>query len=193
MLRQLEAARALGAGTSLGSDALIARSVERLRGALGEVAALVASEQSAPHRRPSPTLQVGGQRGMLGQSLGYWVGLLAGAGVSVHLSIAGDIALLPDAVEIAVAELLGEAFANVAAHSAAAEVNVSLLLGADTATVTVADPGPARRSGAGSGSGLARHAERVADLGGRLTAGACPDGGFVLRAQLPVQTTTSNR
>ncbi len=193
VLRQLEAAQTLRASASPAGDAMIARSVERLRDALGEVSTLVVSEQLVP-RSPYPrTAVVAGRRGMLGEALGHWVGLLAAAGISVHLSVSGDAASLPDAVEVAIAGLVAEGLANVAAHSAAPEVTVSLQLGAEDATVAISDPGPARQDSSGSCSGLARQNRQIADLGGNLHAGTCPNGGFTLRAHLPAQITANSQ
>jgi signal transduction histidine kinase len=130
---------------------------------------------------------------MLGDTLGHWVGLLAAARVSVHLSVNGDAGSLPGSVEAAAAGVVAEGLANVAAHSAAPEVTVSLQLGIDGATVAVCDPGPARQNSRGSNSGLARQHRRITDLGGHLHAGACPNGGFALQAHLPAQIATKSR
>lgn len=193
VLRELEAAQTLRATAKPGGDALIARSVERLRDALDEVSALVVSERPVP-RAPS-VRTAGGERchGTLADTLGRWVGLLAATGVSVHVSVTGDGASLPGVVEAAAAAVVAEGLANVVAHSAAPEVTVSLRLGVEGATVAVCDPGPARPNSGGSGSGLARQHDRITEMGGHLYAGACPNGGFALRAHLPAQTTTDSR
>ena len=193
VLRQLEAAQTLRASASPAGDAMIARSVERLRDALGEVSTLVVSEQLVP-RSPYPrTAEAAGRRGMLGEALGHWVGLLAAAGVSVHLSVNGDAASLPNAVEATAAGVVAEGLANVAAHSAAPEVTVSLQLGIEGATVAISDPGPARQDSSGSGSGLDRQRDRIDDLGGSLNAGTGPNGGFSLRAHLPAHLSANSQ
>lgn len=89
--------------------------------------------------------------------------------------------------------MVAEGLANVAAHSAAPEVTVSLQLGIEGATIAVCDPGPARQSSGGSGSGLNRQHDRVTDLGGHLYAEACPNGSFALQAHLPAQIATKSR
>ena len=57
----------------------------------------------------------------------------------------------------------------------------------DELQIEVRDDGARRRRRAtGSGYGLVGVRERVKIYGGEMTAGAAPDGGFVLGARLPL-------
>jgi signal transduction histidine kinase len=59
-------------------------------------------------------------------------------------------------------------------------------VGAGTLTVTVTDDGRGPRSTNGHGHGLVGMRERVAVLGGTFDAGARSQGGFGIRARLPL-------
>ncbi len=50
---------------------------------------------------------------------------------------------------------------------------------------------PGEASGASAGTGIAGMRQRAAAVGGRLDAGPDPEGGFVVRAELPLTTTAS--
>ncbi|GAA3519723.1 hypothetical protein GCM10022220_70520 [Actinocatenispora rupis] len=115
-------------------------------------------------------------------------GLVAGlrrAGVRVELATVGLDRELPSPVQVCVYRVVQEALSNATRHAPGAPV---------TASVTVADghvalrvrngPGASVTTG-GAGHGLIGMRERVALLGGDLTAGRDPDGGFTVAATLP--------
>jgi signal transduction histidine kinase len=71
---------------------------------------------------------------------------------------------------------------------------VRLDLDRDALRLRVDDDGPATGADAGgSGNGLAGMRERAAALGGSIDAGPRPDGGWRVRAVLPLTTKEENR
>jgi signal transduction histidine kinase len=107
------------------------------------------------------------------------------AGVDVTLSVAGDLAAVPDATGLGLYRIVQESLANVAKHAPGSRAEVRLDLAAETALVVSNTlPRPARRNAGGSGlSGMAARAEQ---LGAQLTAG--PQGRtWEVRVALPRQ------
>jgi signal transduction histidine kinase len=84
-----------------------------------------------------------------------------------------------------------EALTNAARYAPGAEVSV-LFDWSDALTITVANSAPDRAAvqGQGSGLGLAGMQERLTDVGGSLTAGPTPDGGWSVIATLPIEGTS---
>jgi signal transduction histidine kinase len=79
-----------------------------------------------------------------------------------------------------------EALTNVARHARGAQVSLRICKDGDDLEVSVADDGnAAAATGKGSGFGLVGLAERVRALGGTLSAGAAPEGGFSVHALIP--------
>jgi signal transduction histidine kinase len=111
---------------------------------------------------------------------------LGSAGVDV--TVDGTAGPLPRSLGLAVYRIVQEGLTNVARHSAAKTARVSLHRDQATLTVTVVDDGPPRtvRLTGPGGHGLTGLRERVGGYGGHLETGARPDGGFELRAALPV-------
>jgi len=114
-------------------------------------------------------------------------GRLRAAGLKVSLSIDGDHAALPPAVNVSAYRIVQEALTNVLKHAgpARAEVTVGCADGAVTIEVTDDGAGNPAPPGPAGGQGLAGMRERVALFGGDLRAGPRPGGGFTVRARLP--------
>jgi signal transduction histidine kinase len=101
--------------------------------------------------------------------------------VRFSADIAGPLSA---AVEVAAYRIVSEALNNVARHSGATEVDVSLALH-DTLTVEVHDNGRGIPEDAVAGIGLASQRERAVELGGEWHVTARPGGGTTVRAVLP--------
>jgi signal transduction histidine kinase len=127
------------------------------------------------------------------------------AGITVQVSEEGAKRALPANVDLAGYRILQEALTNSARHAAGAAVAVRLVYGPGDLVIQVDDDG-ARRSGAGlngtgptstepdgagGGNGIPGMTERARALGGTLRAGPRPDGGFRVRAWLPLGTAAS--
>jgi two-component system sensor histidine kinase DesK len=109
---------------------------------------------------------------------------LSGAGIAVRLP--AGVPVLPGPVDAALGWVVREATTNVLRHSGARSVAVTLTEDGAEAVLTVTDDGRGPAGDTGPGSGLAGLAERVGKLGGALTGGAGADGGYELRAVLPL-------
>jgi signal transduction histidine kinase len=111
------------------------------------------------------------------------------AGLDVRVEVASPPAELPGAVEQAAYRILQESITNAIRHAGPARVTVLLTYGPSELELLVADDGrgPRQADGAGGvGRGIAGMRERAALLGGELTAGPRPNGGFQVRARLPL-------
>jgi len=68
-------------------------------------------------------------------------------------------------------------------------VTALLAFGQESVSLTVADDGEGAPEGASEkGFGLATLGERAEALGGVLSTGNAPEGGFVVRVELPLET-----
>ena len=109
---------------------------------------------------------------------------------------------LPDVIELTTYRILQESLTNVVKHAPGAAVRIRIEHEPGSLTVEVVDdggqPGTPYRSASvdpvGAGHGLLGMRERVTAVGGELSAGPLPDGGFHVRAVLPLETggTTSD-
>ncbi len=108
------------------------------------------------------------------------------AGLDPRLRWRGDQRQLPASADVAAYRIVQEALTNTARHSASRSADVLVSYEADGVLVQVDDAGPARSpAGAQAGNGITGMAERAHALGGRLSAGRRPDGGFRVAAWLP--------
>jgi signal transduction histidine kinase len=109
------------------------------------------------------------------------------AGVPVTLVERLDDLVLPLPLSLTIVRVVQEALTNVGRHAGKAPTTVSVT--ADGATVTVeVTNGPTRGgTGGGTGRGVSGMRERVEVYGGTLEAGPTPEGGWRVRAELPVR------
>jgi signal transduction histidine kinase len=112
------------------------------------------------------------------------------AGASVKLSVPLELDQVPASVALCAYRIVQESLSNASQHAPGAPVIVSVDhdVGAVLLRVVNGPGGPAgeSRNQAGPGHGLTGMRERVALLGGSLSAGPEPDGGFMVSAVLPV-------
>ena len=125
------------------------------------------------------------------------------AGLDVELAVSAPAAPLPTAVDHTVYRILQESITNVIRHVGPTRVRVALDCGTDVLEVRVTDEGnrelpeqgasgrqlPARPVNGGStaaGRGIVGMRERCELLGGELTAGPRPHGGYEVTARLPL-------
>ncbi|MFC8734313.1 sensor histidine kinase [Luteimicrobium sp. NPDC057192] len=104
----------------------------------------------------------------------------AGRAAGTHLGPAAELALY---------RVVQEGLTNAVKHAAGSRTTVELSVGDAGVSVAVRSHGPAVGSPppvAGGGRGLDGLRDRVAGLGGELSAGPAPDGGFVVTARVPV-------
>jgi signal transduction histidine kinase len=112
------------------------------------------------------------------------------AGVSVELSVTPEMDQVPSGVGVCAYRIVQESLSNASQHAPGAAVTVSVGHDAGAVLLRVANgPGGAAspsRNERGPGHGLTGMRERVALLGGSLSAAPAPGGGFVVSAVLPL-------
>jgi signal transduction histidine kinase len=115
------------------------------------------------------------------------------AGVSVELSVPPVLGQVPSGVGLCAYRIVQESLSNASQHAPGAAVTVSVAHDSGAVLLRVANGpgGPAGPAGNDRrpGHGLTGMRERVALLGGSLSAGPEPEGGFVVSAVLPVGET----
>jgi signal transduction histidine kinase len=113
------------------------------------------------------------------------------AGLAVALTVDGQPWGLPASQDIAAYRVVQESLTNVRRHSAAASAAVTILYEPAGLHIQVEDAGPAvspSRPHDAGGHGIGGMRERVRELGGTLSAGTTPAGGFRVTAWLPADT-----
>ena len=109
------------------------------------------------------------------------------AGLPVRLEIRGTPIALPPGLDLSAYRILQEGLTNALKHARASQAEVEVQYSATELRLEVRDDGPGGPSpDAGVGHGLVGIRERVRIFGGGMTAGTVRTGGFVLRAQLPL-------
>jgi signal transduction histidine kinase len=107
------------------------------------------------------------------------------AGFAVSVAASGQVRELPAGVDAAAYRIVQEALTNAVRHSGGRVARVELRYGADDVVIEVDDDGRGHPGNGGPGNGVAGMGERARALGGTLTAGPRPGGGFRVLARLP--------
>jgi signal transduction histidine kinase len=164
------AAEALLSVESNGREALA-----ELRRMLG---VLTDEDGTAPALAPQPGL---GQLDVLVERVGA-------AGLPVEVRVQGSPRPLPPGLDLTAYRIVQEALTNALKYAKGAQTEVVVEFGDGELKLEVRNAGgdllPAN---AGSGRGLLGMRERVSVYGGELEAGGRPEGGFAVRARLPLQ------
>lgn len=115
------------------------------------------------------------------------------AGVPVELVAPAAFEQVPSAVGVCAYRIVQECLSNASQHAPGAAITVSVSQDRDAVLLLVANgpgvPSEAPHRERGSGHGLTGMRERVGLLGGSLSAGPVPDGGFAVSAVLPLGGT----
>lgn len=112
------------------------------------------------------------------------------SGLDVSYLCAGEPAGYGTALELSAYRVVQEALTNVVRHARATSAAVQVAHGETGLTISVTDDGTGQPRSAGPpGHGIAGMRERAAMLGGELSAGARPEGGFAVVARLPAKDT----
>ncbi len=108
-------------------------------------------------------------------------------GLHVDLAIEGQVRPLPPGLELTGYRLVQEAMTNVLKHAAATRVEVRVCYETDRLDIDVRDHGGAAASvESAGGRGLVGMRERVGLYGGSVLTGPLPEGGFSVRARIPL-------
>src|SRR3954453_14650060 len=107
--------------------------------------------------------------------------------LAVEMTVSGDERPLTATVDRAAYRIVQEALTNAPRHAGPAKVRVELAYGKEDVTIRVDDDGAADPDRPPQpGHGLTGMRERVTALGGTLHAGPRAEGGFSVRAELPL-------
>jgi signal transduction histidine kinase len=135
--------------------------------------------EEAPALAPQPSLD----------HVGRLVEQAREAGLPVELHVEGEPVQLPAGLDLTAYRLVQEGLTNALKHAGAERADVFVRYGAGDIEVIVSDDGLGGGDGPGGGHGLVGMRERVSVYGGELEAGPQPQGGYRLRARLPLGST----
>jgi signal transduction histidine kinase len=113
---------------------------------------------------------------------------VSAAGLDVRLHVKGEAAALPRSLDLSTYRIVQEGLTNALKHSGARRADVTVDYAPGELRLEVRDDGPGGvAQNDGYGHGLIGIGERVKAFGGEMSAFASTQGGFVLRATLPIE------
>jgi signal transduction histidine kinase len=111
------------------------------------------------------------------------------AGLPVDIQIEGEPRALPAGLELSAYRIVQEGLTNTLKHAGPSRASVAVRYLDRAVELEIVDDGPGGAASDGTGNGLIGMRERVAMFGGELDAGRRAEGGWSLRARLPVTAT----
>jgi signal transduction histidine kinase len=121
------------------------------------------------------------------QHLDHLIAQVVEAGLPVTLRVEGPRTELPPGVDLSAYRIVQEGLTNALKHAPGSHAEVLIRFHDNKVDLEIADDGTQAAVEDGLGQGLVGMRERVALYGGTLEAGPREGGGFVLRAELPVE------
>jgi signal transduction histidine kinase len=129
----------------------------------------------------APTLDLEGLPGLVGHA--------RAAGLHADVDVEVNGAAVPSAIGQAAFRIVQEALTNVLRHADASNAHVRVRASHDALDIEVTDDGRANSIGVSPGHGLRGMSERAAALGGRVRVGPRDEGGWRVKAVLPLDRT----
>ncbi|WP_422774158.1 sensor histidine kinase [Plantactinospora sp. WMMC1484] len=156
-------------------DTIQRTSAEALREVQSVLSTLYSTSGATAPRAPAPGLE-------------RLDGLTADAGMPVRTVVRGEPRALPAGTDRAAYRIVQEALTNVRRHAGpGATATITIEYTPEALVVRIDDDGGAREPAeAAAGNGITGMRERAAALGGTLTAGPAPDGGWRVETSLPL-------
>ena len=178
---QAAAARAVADGDPSAAGEALSQIEESGRAGLTEMRRLLdilKLDERDEDRAPQPGLA----------RLGELLDTVRASGLLVERVVQGTPRRLSPGVDLCAYRIVQEALTNTLKHAGDAHARVLLRFEPDVVEVEVVDDGRSALtpSTSGGGRGLIGMRERVQIFGGTLESGPRPDGGFLVRARLPI-------
>lgn len=180
--RRLREERPREAETLDGVEATARQALQEMRRLLG----ILRTEEDSPALAPQPGMA----------EVDRLVTQMRAAGLDVDLCVNGNPRPIPPGVDLVAYRIVQESLVNVLKHAGAVQASVvasyddsSLALAITNTGLRAGDAATASASAGGPGHGLIGMRERVALYGGSFESGRAGDGGFTVRARLPLGGT----
>jgi PAS domain S-box-containing protein len=156
-----------------------ARELERMRRETDE---LVVDMRRLSHDQHHPQLALGLEHGVTS----FCNGFSKQHGIATNLVQEGDLTRIPETVSFALFRVLQEAMSNVAKHSGADRVVVTVGVRGDEAVLRVLDEGRGFEAESDRGLGLISMRERLRLVGGTMRVRSSPEKGTDVEAVVPL-------